>query len=56
MVGSIETENIHIYYSHKTAGKISLDVDDAFSYGPETITLENVTEGKYQYYIQLIYR
>jgi hypothetical protein len=42
----------HIWYSGKTDGNASLDVDDVTSYGPETITIGNVdTTTTYNYYV-----
>lgn len=41
----------HVYYSHKTETNANLDVDDTSSYGPETITITNITGGTYAYYV-----
>ncbi len=46
----------HVYYGHKSEYDngievCNLDVDDTTSYGPETITLNTVTESPYYYYI-----
>ncbi len=34
----------HVYYSDKTGYYANLDVDDTSSYGPETITIEDITK------------
>ncbi len=44
-------ERFHIYYSHKNADNVSLDVDDTSSYGPETVTINNFLNGMYRYSI-----
>lgn len=41
----------HIAYYSKQADNGNLDVDDTSSYGPETITLENLEKGTYKYYV-----
>lgn len=42
----------HIYFSNKSGGGVSLDVDDVSSYGPETITIDSVSpDTTYSYYI-----
>ena len=46
----------HVYYGHKSQYDnekevCNLDVDDTTSYGPETITLDGVTNYPYYYYI-----
>ena len=41
-----------VYYSNRAAGGANLDVDDTSSYGPETITLNQLTNsGVHKYYI-----
>ncbi len=52
--GSSSTQ--HIYYGYKNyygsnGHEISLDVDDTSSYGPETVTVSNIQNGVYTYYI-----
>lgn len=41
----------HVYYSNKTIGNVSLDVDDTSAYGPETITVSSIGSYTYKYYI-----
>lgn len=48
--------SFHVYYSSKTSyytynENCILDVDDTTSYGPETITLKQTSNGSYYYYI-----
>jgi hypothetical protein len=44
--------NVHVYYSRKTSTYAWLDVDDTSSYGPETITIENLAAlGGFNYMI-----
>ena len=45
------TDRFHVYYGNSTYGGINLDVDDVSSYGPETITIPEVTGGLYRYYV-----
>ena len=57
VVGTLSDGNsFHVYYSDKSEydGDVevcNLDVDDTTSYGPETITLNTVTDNPYYYYI-----
>lgn len=47
-----ETTGYHIWYSNMSdASGNSLDVDDITSYGPETITISNLSAGSYKYYV-----
>jgi hypothetical protein len=39
----------HIYYVNKTATGVNLDVDDTYSYGPETVTITSFVSGTYRY-------
>jgi hypothetical protein len=39
----------HIYYSQKTTTGANLDVDDTYSYGPETVTISSFLPGTYRY-------
>lgn len=43
----------HVYYSNMRgdSGQVKLDVDDTSSYGPETITVNKLQNGKYSYLI-----
>lgn len=41
----------HVYYSNMQEPTMMLDVDDTSSYGPETITVSNMSSGVYHYYI-----
>ena len=43
----------HVYYGDSNFGddNINLDVDDTYSYGPETITIKDFTDGMYRYSI-----
>ncbi len=46
----------HVYYGNSNYYEdgvvhAELDIDDVTSYGPETITIHNVKEGIYQYYV-----
>ena len=42
-----------IYYSSKSSsdGKVVLDIDNRSGYGPETITLKNIDDGIYAYWV-----
>lgn len=57
VVGTLSSgSSFHVYYSDKSEydGDVevcNLDVDDTSSYGPETITLNTVTNEPYYYYI-----
>lgn len=51
LVGSTRNNDYHIYYKNKLEDIGSLDVDDITSYGPETITLNNLESGNYKYYV-----
>ncbi|MBU4352895.1 MAG: carboxypeptidase regulatory-like domain-containing protein [Nanoarchaeota archaeon] len=42
----------HCYYSNKTVSGANLDVDDTSSYGPETITITEVSSGTYTYAVK----
>ena len=46
-------QNLHVFYSQKTAKGVVLDVDDVTSYGPETVTvnLNTIDPGTYKYYV-----
>jgi len=53
---TVSGDRFHVYYSAKNAYANSeelanLDVDDITSYGPETVTIVKLTEGKYRYSI-----
>jgi|GEM_PF-2956962 len=37
----LRAKNIHVYYADDYSANAWLDVDDRYSYGPETITIEN---------------
>ncbi len=41
----------HVYYSNKSYGNCTLDVDDRDGNGPETITIKEVQANKYEYYV-----
>ena len=43
--------NYHCYYGSKSTPNATLDVDDTSAYGPETITITNVGNYKFNYYI-----
>lgn len=45
------SERFHMYYSDSepTGSNVNLDVDDTYSYGPETTTILNYTDGDYYY-------
>ena len=51
----IEGQTYHIYYANK--GSMSsppyaiLDIDDQYSYGPETVTINRTFSGTYNYYV-----
>ncbi len=45
------TQDYHVYYSSKTGGNATLDVDDTSSYGPETITIDVNDNATYKYYV-----
>ncbi len=51
MVQISDEGNYHTYFSDMSEGNMSLDVDDINSYGPETITVTNAENEKYEYYI-----
>ena len=42
----------HCYYANKTVSGANLDVDDRYSYGPETITITNISSGTYTYAVK----
>lgn len=42
----------HCYYSNKTVSGANLDVDDTSSYGPETITITEISSGTYTYAVK----
>ena len=45
-------DNYHIWYSNQNDGAgNNLDVDDTTSYGPETVTIPQVVNGLYKYYV-----
>ena len=44
--------NYHCYYSSKSTPNATLDVDDTSAYGPETITITDVGNYKFNYYIR----
>jgi len=45
-------QDYHIYYGDKTGTDANLDRDDTSSYGPETITINNVSQDSvYTYYV-----
>lgn len=47
-----ETTGYHIWYSNMSdASGNTLDVDDITSYGPETVTISNLSTGSYKYYV-----
>ena len=52
---SIEGSEYHIYYSNKgsatSAPYVTLDHDDRYSYGPETVTIYDLYPGTYKYYV-----
>lgn len=41
----------HICYYDKEKGNANLDVDDTDGYGPETVTIDDVQNGVYKYYV-----
>ncbi|NLK23789.1 MAG: PEGA domain-containing protein, partial [Clostridiales bacterium] len=49
--------NFHVYYGDKTYGYgingtyADLDLDDLNSYGPETVTIRRLVDGKYRYFV-----
>lgn len=48
----IENSVAHVYYGNSNSSGISLDVDDTSSYGPETITINDVDiSDSYSYYV-----
>jgi len=56
LTGFAQNQRIHTYYGNKieyyNSDKFStLDVDDIDSFGPETITINNLVEGRYNYYV-----
>lgn len=42
----------HCYYQNKTVSGANLDVDDIHSYGPETITITDISSGTYTYSVK----
>ena len=42
---------IHICYYDRELENVNLDVDDTDGYGPETVTIDNVKNGVYKYYV-----
>ena len=40
------------YYANKTVSGANLDVDDRYSYGPETITITDISSGTYTYAVK----
>ncbi len=52
MTGTINGSSFHVYYSRKNYGSyVGLDVDDVSAYGPETITIYDMGDGIFKYYI-----
>lgn len=51
MVGPTSSGRFHVYYSDMSSGKVSLDVDDTSSYGPETVTIYETDSGVYSYLV-----
>lgn len=50
LTGPSADGRFHIYYNNEYYGNdAELDVDDISSYGPETITIKNFTDGMYRY-------
>ena len=46
------TTDYHIYYGNKSGGSDTLDTDDRNGYGPETITISNLSgSSTYSYYV-----
>lgn len=41
----------HICYYDRELENVNLDVDDTDGYGPETVTIDNVKNGVYKYYV-----
>ena len=41
----------HVTYYSTQVGNSNLDVDDTSSYGPETITIDKLSQGTYKYYV-----
>ena len=49
---AIGNDDYHIWYSNQNDGAgNNLDVDDTTSYGPETVTIPQVVNGLYKYYV-----
>jgi len=48
-----EGGTFHVYYANKnpTGAEANLDVDDVTSYGPETVTIEELHSGMYEYHV-----
>lgn len=44
-------DNGHVTYYSTQVGNTNLDVDDTSSYGPETITINKLSQGTYKYYV-----
>ncbi len=51
MVGPAENGSFHVYYANKVEDKADLDVDDVTSYGPETVSVREMVNGTYSYYV-----
>lgn len=50
LTGPTETDRFHVYFGEQNYGSdVNLDVDDTYSYGPETITIYNFYPGTYRY-------
>ncbi len=41
---ALDGSDVHVYYSHKRSDVADLDVDDTSSYGPETITIYDISK------------
>ncbi|MCL2433688.1 MAG: hypothetical protein FWD16_04120, partial [Clostridia bacterium] len=57
---SHDGEKFHIFFANKNYYRLidnelqlhaNLDVDDVTSYGPETVTIYNLVDGRYEYYV-----
>lgn len=51
LIGTTNNDRFHVYFANKYSEDSQLDVDDIFSYGPETITSKGDETTYYEYYV-----
>lgn len=51
IIGPNGDDSFHVYFANMNVDKANLDVDDVTSYGPETISVTEIEDGIYSYYV-----